>query len=226
MNYNINSNNQIKNPIDITNIDRWFENEICDLHSDIKHIVKYTYDHLDSFCSRPKVPILLWEGCNRKPNEGETQKYHPPYPKIIKDKAKDKEIKLGDRRSNGPAIVSFEFAGGERRPRYGSKNKWNIHHIYSGKFPYTGREKTTHAKVDGIHFTQSAGLIAVHPILDSICDEIPAFSWYMRFLSWEKFGYDPDKVFSNDIDYYGFDNIEKKFELDIIYREEVTTHKG
>ncbi len=59
MNYNIGSNNQLKQSIDITNIDRWFENEICYLPPDIKHIVKYTYDHLDSFCSWPKMPVTL-----------------------------------------------------------------------------------------------------------------------------------------------------------------------
>ncbi len=216
MNYNIDSNNHLRHSIDTNNINQWFENEICDLNSDIKHIVKYTYDHLDSFCSWPKKPILLWEGCNRKPNDGEKQKYHPLYPKIIQDKAKNKGIKL-DRRSNGPAIASFEFADGERPQRYGNKNKWNIHHIYSGKFPYKTAGKTLHAKENGLHFTQSAGLIAVHPILDSICDEIPAFSWVMRFRSWQKFGYDPDKAFSNNIDTYGFD-IERNIKLNIIVK--------
>jgi hypothetical protein len=216
LNYNTGSNNQLKYPIDdITNTDQWFEKEISDLPLDIRHIVKYTYDHLDKFCCWPKLPILLWEGCNRKPNEGEKQKYHC-YPQVIKELAEEKQIYL-DRRANGPAIASFEFAGGERHKRYGSKNKWSIHHIYSGKFPYQGRETTLHAKETGTHFTQSAGLIALHPILDSICDEIPAFSWVMRFRSWKKFGYDPDKVFSNNINIYGFD-IDSKIKQKIIVK--------
>ncbi len=91
----------------------------------------------------------------------------------------------------------------------------DIHHIYSGRFPYKTGRKTLHATENGLHFTQSAGLIAAHPILYSICDDIPAFSWVMRFRSWQKFGYDPDTVFSNDIDIYGFD-IERKIKPNII----------
>ena len=31
---------------------------------------------------------------------------------------------------------------------------------------------------------------------DALCDEFPFFSWFLRALSFKRFGYDPDGVFS------------------------------
>jgi hypothetical protein len=70
-----------------------------------------------------------------------------------------------------------------------------VHHLYSGKFSYLGKDHSLQAVKDGNHFTQSAGLIAVHPIADQMCDEFPMFTWYLRAMSFKKFGYDPDGVF-------------------------------
>jgi hypothetical protein len=74
-------------------------------------------------------------------------------------------------------------SGGIRPSRFGSNNAWSIHHIYSGKFPYIGKYDTLHASHDGRHFTQSAGLVAIHPIADQLADEYPFFSWYLRAIS-------------------------------------------
>jgi hypothetical protein len=54
------------------------------------------------------------------------------------------------------------------------------------------------------HFTQSAGLVAVHPIADALCDEYPFFSWLLRAISFQEFGYDPDGVFLPPPDSLGF----------------------
>lgn len=110
-----------------------------------------------------------------------------------------------DTRPNGPARASFEFAGGQRPERIGSTNGWTAHHLYSGKFPYIGCSDTTHAVKLGNHFTQSAGIITAHPIADALCDEYPFFAWLLRALSYQKFGYDPDGVFSNKRDDLGFE---------------------
>jgi hypothetical protein len=48
----------------------------------------------------------------------------------------------------------------------------------------------------GDHFTNSAGLIAAHPMLDAMCDEYPSIAWYLRARVFERFGYDPGQVFS------------------------------
>ena len=47
--------------------------------------------------------------------------------------------------------------------------------------------------------------MAIHPIADQMCDEFPCFAWLLRALAFNKFGYDPDQVLSNDPhDEYGF----------------------
>jgi len=96
------------------------------------------------------------------------------------------------------------LAGGNRPKRFGSSNSWSLHHLYSGKFPYFGRESTVHAVKECNHFTQSAGVVAIHPIADAIFDEFPIFAWFLRAHAYLRFGYDPDQVFSSNGDDYGF----------------------
>lgn len=133
---------------------------------------------------------------------GEKQRYHK-YPEAVRRLAKRRDIYL-DKRANGPAIAAFLMAGGERPGRFGSSNAWSIHHLYSGKFPYVGRSTTIHAAKDGNHFTQSARLVATHPVADAMSDEFPFFAWFLRAEAFRRFGYDPDGVFSGERDRFGF----------------------
>jgi hypothetical protein len=150
-------------------------------------------DELDGFLRWAERPLLLWRGCDRVPEPGKRQKYFS-YPKPIKSLAISNGFRL-DTRPNGPAIAAFLAAGGTRPDRFGSSNSWSIHHLYSGKFPYIGRDTTMHASKDGLHFTQSAGLVAAHPIADALVDEFPFFTWFLRALAFKRFGYDPDSAF-------------------------------
>jgi len=165
----------------------------------LEHIV----GELVAFVRWPLRARLPFPGYSRVPESGAKQKYFPRYSEEIVREAKA----LGfspDRRPNGPAIAAFLLAGGQRPQRFGSSNQWSIHHLYSGKFPYLDRAETTHAAKRGEHFTQSAGLVAIHPVADAAADEYPCFSWLLRALAFQKFGYDPDKVFSSSHDEYGF----------------------
>ncbi|HFL3236631.1 TPA: hypothetical protein ACG3KH_004064 [Clostridioides difficile] len=191
----------IHNVCDFNDLEGWVNKEIGYIQNlNIRDVVQRICDSIDDFVAWPLRAELLWDGCDRNRPEGVKVKYHQ-YPDEIKKKA---PFPL-DGRANGPAVASFLFAGGIRHPRYGSNNSWSVHHIYSGKFPYVVRENTLHAAYDGRHFTQSAGLVAIHPIADQLADEYPFFSWYLRALSFEQFNYDPDGVFSNAIhDEYGF----------------------
>jgi len=198
--FNLESPNTIKTPCNLTDPVGWCVAEIIEVVADsaIQNVVLDVVRQLDSFVRWPPQALLLWPGCDR------LQKYHK-YPKVIKDVAKVAQFKSLDSRMNGPAIAAYRISGGVRPARFGSRNSWSIHHLYSGKFPYPQRTATLHAAKDGLHFTQSAGLVAVHPIADQMCDEFPAFSWLLRAMSFQKFGYDPDKVFWNDQhDQYGF----------------------
>ena len=156
----------------------------------------------EAFVAWPRSALLLWRGCDRVPEDGKRQKYFS-YPDVIKAKARSAGIVL-DTRPNGPAIAAFQLAGGSRPPRFGSSNAWSIHHLYSGKFPYHVRNSTTHAAKNGDHFTQSAGLIAAHPVADALVDEFPFFAWYLRAEAHQRFGYDPDGVFGPEVDELGF----------------------
>ena len=197
--FNLESPNAIKSPCRLNNLSGWFATEIESVNDPvIRKVVLDVATNLDGFVRWPPKALLLWPGCDR------LTKYHK-YPKVIRDVATVSRVKGLDSRVNGPAIAAFRIAGGLRPQRYGSTNSWSAHHVYSGKFPYIGRETTLHAAKSGLHFTQSAGLVAIHPIADQMCDEFPAFAWLLRALAFTKFCYDPDGVFSNGSpDQYGF----------------------
>jgi hypothetical protein len=98
-------------------------------------------------------------------------------------------------RSNGPAICAYKLAGGERPPRIVASRQWSVHHIYDGKFPAPGSITTAHAVKDGRYFTESAGLVAAHPVADALADEVPYFAWLLRAEAFRRFRFDPDQVF-------------------------------
>lgn len=193
--YNLHSPSAILFPCVIGDLDSWLQHEIeAGLSNEERGIIEPFVPNLLTMVRFAERAHLLWPGCNRIPEPGASQRIHR-YVEPLKSELKSKYIDM-DTRSNGPAIAAFLYAGGERPERIGSRNRWSIHHLYSGKFPYVDRTETLHAVKDGEHFTNSAGLIAVHPILDAICDEYPCIAWYLRARAFERFGYDPDSVFS------------------------------
>lgn len=194
----------ILQPCDFSDLQAWYQQECQSIISPVeREIAEYVGKHLENFVKWSLKAELLWDGCDRIPEQKGKQKYHQ-YPSHVKERAKNLGISL-DARSNGPAIAAFLLAGGHRPERHAGNNKWSIHHIYNNKFPYIGRKTTLHSVKSGNHFTQSAGLVAVHPIADQMCDEYPFLAWLLRAESFKKFGYDPDEVFSTSgCDSYGF----------------------
>lgn len=166
-----------------------------ELDSSIKRIITEVWSNKDKYIHWPDKAILLWVGKIRN-------KYHK-YPDDIKIKLKSKNIKI-DSRSNGPAVNSYLFSGGKRPSRAEGNKEWSIHHIYDGKFPFMAGKQTLHAVKNGNHFTQSAGLVAIHPIAEALADEIFYFAWVLRQESFKRFNYDPDKIFCREVDYLGF----------------------
>ncbi|MCR9199897.1 MAG: hypothetical protein NXI04_14780 [Planctomycetaceae bacterium] len=215
--FNLSSRSSISSGCDLSDLRSWWENELLQIQSfAVRSVVRDVCVELDSFICFSEQPLLLWEGCDRRTPEGKRQRTHK-YPDELKRLAKERKVKL-DTRPNGPAIAAFLLAGGCRPEREGSTNAWSVHHLYSGKFPYVNRETTLHASKSPTHFSQSAGLVAAHPIADAICDEIPFFSWLLRAHSFLRFGYDPDGVFSADTDDYGF---RSGTACELIFREPV-----
>ncbi len=201
--YNLSSPKGLLERVDLTDIEGWFDRELAQIQNRTERtVLKRVLSDLDTFIRWPAEAVLFWPECDRVPFIGKKQKYFL-YPQHICELARSRGIKL-DSRANGPAIASFLFAGGDRPKRLGSSNSWSIHHLYSGKFPYLGRQDTIHATKLRHHFTQSAGLVAAHPIADAVVDEYPFVTWLLRARGYLKFGYDPDHVFARQFDEYGF----------------------
>ena len=179
-------------------LEDWIQSEFdaCKLSKHETVLLKELVGRVHSFVKFADRPLLLWDGCTRRPG-------CRTYPAAIKARAKAQGVSL-DPRSNGPAIAAFLLSGGERPRRYGSSNWWTIHHIYSGKFPASTDVEAIRAVSSKKHMTQAAGLVAIHPIADQACDEYPFFAWYLRAMAFQKFCYDPEKVFCEKIDSLGF----------------------
>jgi len=116
------------------------------------------------------------------------------YPDDVGQIAKNAGIRL-DRRSNGPAIAAYELAGGER-PTRANGHGWTIHHIYDGNFPFPDEDTVLRAVADKRHFTHSAGLVAIHAVADAMASESPFFAWWLRWVAFHRFRYDPQRVFT------------------------------
>jgi hypothetical protein len=203
MAYNLSSPNRILERCDLTDLEGWFARELVQISNpSVRRILQIVANDLESFVQWASEPVLFWPGCNRV-SKSEKKEVYFSYPPHLKQLAESQGIHL-DTRANGPAIASFSLAAGNRPKRFGSSNAWSLHHLYSGKFPYLGRESTVHAVKECNHFTQSAGVVAIHPIADALFDEFPIFAWFLRAHAYLRFAYDPDQVFSSDCDAYGF----------------------
>jgi hypothetical protein len=201
--YNLSSRSGIAEPCDLRDLAGWFNRELRHIPSPAEQsVLTAVAAQLDAFVKWPTRALLLWPGCNRIPEQGKRIKYHS-YPDTIKAHASNAKVRL-DTRPNGPAIAAFLIAGGTRPARLGSSNAWSIHHLYSGKFPYHRKGETIHAAKEATHFTQSAGLVAAHPVADALVDEFPCFAWLLRGHAYLRHKYDPDSVFGATTNEFGF----------------------
>ena len=171
------------------NVEENLESKLRELSIQEQKIVAEVWNSKESFTRWPKCSRLLLPGVTR-PRKG----FHS-YPLEITKELKARKITI-DRRTNGPAIMSYLLAGGERPRRKDSGHEWTIHHIYDGKFPFQQGQETLHAVTKGNHFTESAGLVAIHPIAEALADEYFYFAWQLRWEAYKRFGYDPDSIFS------------------------------
>jgi hypothetical protein len=105
-----------------------------------------------------------------------------------------------DGRTNGPAIMAYLLAGGERPMRASGREGWSIHHIYDGQHFHHAKTSCTRAVTHGDYFTEAAGLVAIHPVADALADELAYFAWLLRYEAYLRFGFDPDGVFEPPAD--------------------------
>jgi len=185
------------NPCDLEDLNGWLEAEAGAMVPDsYRRVILEVNANLDSFVKWPQRAELLWAGSDR------TAKYHN-YLDVLKALFRQRHIAC-DARSNGPAIMAYLVAGGQRPKRSGAQ-EWAIHHLYDGKFPYPGRTRPSlRAVMDARHFTQSSGLVAIHPVADALADEFGVFAWRLCAEAFVRFGYDPEGAFSDTQDELGF----------------------
>jgi hypothetical protein len=181
----------------LADLNTWLEAEAGSIVPDtFRRVLVEVNGSLDSFVKWPQRAELLWATCDR------TAKYHT-YPNMLKTLFRQQRVTC-DARSNGPAIMAYLVAGGQRPKRNGNHD-WTIHHLYDGKFPYPGSvRQSVRAVMDARHFTQSAGLVAIHPVADALAHEFAVFAWRLRVESFLRFGYDPEGAFSDSQDEFGF----------------------
>ena len=147
----------------------------------------------DQFIRWPKRAYCFWPGQVRANGTGRT----PCYEYSQEQLALISQAGLESRAwNNDPAIFAFKLAGGDRPQRADWKWEWTIHHIYDGKFEAQPGWQTTHAVRHPAYFTEAAGLVALHPIADSLASEVALFAWLLRHEAFKRFGFDPDGVFN------------------------------
>lgn len=128
----------------------------------------------EQFFQWPQLGALFWPGCVRTKKDGE----HIFPPELVLQTER-----LGikpDTRTNGPAINSFQAAGG-KRPTWGNEG-WPIHHVFNGTD-------------DGNFFTHSAGLVAAHPVAHHLAHQSGLLKWLLRREAFLRFGFDPKRDF-------------------------------
>jgi hypothetical protein len=128
----------------------------------------------EQFFQWPQLGALLWPGCVRTQNDGEHV-----FPAELVTHLERLGLKP-DTRTNGPAINSFQAAGG-KRPIWGNEG-WPIHHVFNGAD-------------DGNLFTHSAGLVAAHPVAHYLAHQSGLVKWLLRREAFLRFGFDPKRDF-------------------------------
>ena len=189
-------------PCRLDDLNGWLEEEAATISEDaFRTTIIAVNASLERFVNWPQRAELLWSCCDRKPEKGKKQRYHR-FPDLLKPFLR--QYKFTDRRSNGSAKLAYLVTEGER-PLRANGNGWHIHHLYDGQFPYPGgTHKSLRAVWDPVHFTQSAGVVAIHPVADALADEFAVFAWRLRAEAFLRFGYDPEGVFSDAQDAFGF----------------------
>jgi hypothetical protein len=128
-----------------------FENNLTPTE---QSVAEYIWQNKDQFFCWPVIPLLLLPEVTR-PGRG-----HHSYSDELRETFGKFKIPI-DSKSNGPAVMSYLLSGGEMR--FTSHDKlWEIHHIYNRDFSFNG--EILDAVHCGNHFTDSAGLVAAHPV--------------------------------------------------------------
>jgi hypothetical protein len=119
--------------------------------------------------------------------------------KRLQQELKERGILSFEKYPIHPERFAFAFAGGQQ------SESCRFHHLYEGRFPFEKRKTTLEARKHGFHFTQVAGMVTIHPLVQELFEHYACISHTLRARSFAKFGYDPDRYFSKEEhDPFGF----------------------
>ncbi|WP_149113504.1 hypothetical protein [Limnoglobus roseus] len=166
----------------------WLHDLRAGVDPDLLRIVDDVWANRTKFIRWPQKSLIFMPGTVRG-----KAKFHD-YSVPQREQIKAAKI-AADARSNGPAIMAYLLAGGERPLRSSGRKGWSIHHIYDGQHPHQDRTSSTRAVITGEYFTEAAGLVAIHPVADALADEVGYFAWLLRYEAYVRFRFDPDGVF-------------------------------
>jgi hypothetical protein len=82
-----------------------------------------------------------------------------------------------------------------------------LRHLYDGQHPFAGSAESLRSQDEGDHYTQTAGVVAVHPLVNQLWSVSPAIAHSLRARAFARFGYDPDKALAaegREHDAFGF----------------------
>jgi hypothetical protein len=122
----------------------------------------------------------------------------PPQVLTFEEQA-DFEVQVGQEDPNalGPgqdrnwwawAVAAFRYAGGNKPESPEGADCWRICHLYSSDEFILAKQR--------YHFTQSANLVAVHPVVQHLMAQYPCIVKTMQQRVFETFMYDPRTWFS------------------------------
>lgn len=128
-------------------------------------------------CRSPTRVFLLWDGCKRQKLKGY------PWPAGFKEKWRACTYRgLVNAKNNGPPRTAFTVAGGSYVPE--------LAHLCDRPVL---RE---HNLCEGRHFTLSANLVCVAPLIHRRSERDEFVLWLLRGLPFRQFCYDPLGAFS------------------------------
>jgi hypothetical protein len=219
-------------PFDINNPNAWIETIVHDTVEDpdeqpfMMSLCRSLYWE-DTLVRYSQRALLVWQGLradrrlvglfgNGEAPEEAVHRMAPAWltvppdnPLLAAFKAED-GVFPGTSWPNHPALVAFRFAGGSIPQRTPQGESWELRHLYDGQHPFEGHptlNSTATSIAAGDHYTQTACLVAVHPLVHHLWNTRPAVAQVLRARAYAKFGYDPDGVLANDgraPDQFGF----------------------
>ncbi len=93
------------------------------------------------------------------------------------------------------AAAGFRYGGGVVPQAPPEADGWKTRHLYAGA-PALAAGVAFDATRDPNHYTQSAGIVAVHPVVDHLMALHPCMVFTLRWRAFDAFRYDPANYFA------------------------------